>query len=256
MCGRRHRHHQPLFVKAAVAGSAMACSAYNKNKEKRQERLAGAPDGQNMLEASRDPYENVSATPPYADANAAPMGNREKVAPPGSSRESPEFDPVAPPPSYEDASRAPPVNEEAMYTPPPGPPHATVRPAGNERGFPGYGEPSSSSHQTNIHPATRPEKLRRKSSASSLSSVTSASSVSSDEYEAHTRNFVPGNARPMLQPNMNQKKIAKHGRQHLRRALKHAKSMDEAALTVLGSIGTLFRVDPAHMRTFSTAEGK
>lgn len=245
MCGRRGRrhHHQPLFVKAAVAGSALAVSAYQKHKDRRQGQITNSNMYPNTPDATREPYGNISDIPPYADANAAYFEHDEKAAPKVVSQGQ-NSTPLAPPPAYEDVAKPYYSTVEPMSEPM----HPVMERSGEQRG--------AGSRSSEPHPVTRPQLRQRKSSASSVSSISSVSTVSSNEYEAHAKSFVPGNARPMLLPNMSDKTIAKHGRKHLRRALKRSRSMDDASLTVLGSMGTLFRIDPAHMRAFAVSQGK
>ena len=232
-CGRRRRR-QPLIFKAAMAGSALAAQqmeGYKGRQQQRQvQRSSAYPD---TLDAPAEVYGDVPTVPPYANANTL-YTERD-------GRDAPEVTPLDPP-TYEVATRDMSMQQPAT------PIHAfaTVQ----------QGQPRGTGYPPEPHAAQRPQPIRRGSSTSSDSSISTVSSMNSNEYEPHARNFVTGNATPMIPPYMNHKQIAKHERKYLKRALKRSKTHEEAALIILGSMSTLLRVDPAQMVIFSATPGE
>ena len=249
--GRRRGGGGPLLLKAAVAGGTLAYNAYNNRKEKKAlEQNGGSREAYpETLNAQNEQYGAVPPVPAYADANATYLERDDKSAPIPTNTMEAEASRSMPPPAYtEVAPAAAPIamsSEADEYA------TRNMYPQQPQQQQPVYSQPA----QPHGAMVARPAMRRRGSSVSSISSVSSVSSMRSEEEAQHSRNFVAGNVTPILPQDRYRKRLYKHGRKHLRRSLKRSPSLNDATLVVLGTMGTLLKIDPGQMNRFAATQG-
>ena len=264
MCGRRRNHccggprqrRQPLLAQAVVAGAAWGYGKYNERRQQRA--IVGPREYPDTLDAPAETYRDQPPMPYAANANAMYTERDEKAPIPreptsravGEDTAPPAYDDIAPP-------AGPPPQRQALdqdtprssiYVPQP--PGAYPQTTHNYPQHPQAMSPQQSRtvEATTVSPreaglAFRPRPSRRHSSASSVSSLSSLSSLNHDL-----------STRGLYFPPLSSKRAMKQNRRTLKRALKHAGTMENAHAAVLTSISRLFGVDDSHLADFGVSK--